>query len=198
VREQQFGDAVRLFQVWITGEDEGVDAQVGVFLDARGHGRAIAHQRGAGTAAHQADAGPQVGADFQVVATAAVQRSHALLAHRIEARQGSLGAGDGVVVQVRDQAVGGLPGFGVGFAHDHMQANAEAHGRALSAALARTCSIFSATAAGGSPQVRYQLDLLGRQVLRRFGGAAEIQRRTRLLDRRIEQLGALHLMCSPS
>jgi hypothetical protein len=43
-----------------------------------------------------------------------------------------------------------------------------------------------------------QLDLLGRQVLRGFGGAAEIQRRTRLLDRRIEQLGALHLMCLPS
>jgi hypothetical protein len=36
-----------------------------------------------------------------------VQRSHALLAHRIEARQRSLGTGDGVVVQVRDQAVGG-------------------------------------------------------------------------------------------
>ncbi len=38
-----------------------------------------------------------------------------------------------------------------------------------------------------------ELDLLGGEVLGGLRGAAEVQRRTRLLHRRIEQLGALHL-----
>ncbi len=67
VREQQFADAVGLFQMRIAGENEGVDAQIGIFLHARRDRRAVAHQCGAGAAAHRADAGPQVRADLRVI-----------------------------------------------------------------------------------------------------------------------------------
>ena len=43
----------------------------------------ITNQRGTRTAAHQADAGPEIGADLELVAPATVQLRHALLADRI-------------------------------------------------------------------------------------------------------------------
>ncbi len=131
MREQQFSDPIALFQVRVAGKDEGVDAEIGVLPDPCRHGRAVAHQRGASAAANQADAGPEVRRHHQAVAPPAMQRSHALLAHRIEARQGGLGASDGVVVQVTDQPVGGGPGFCIRFPHDHMQTDAEAHRSAM-------------------------------------------------------------------
>ena len=91
-----------------------------------GHGLRIADQRRAGAAAHQADAGPEVGADLQLVAAAAVQPAHALLADRIHAGEHGLRLGDARVVDMGDQPVGGGPGLGRGLAHDHVQADAEA------------------------------------------------------------------------
>src|SRR5471032_3479810 len=44
-REHQLGEAVRFLQVRIAGEDEGVDAQRRIFLDARIHRLGIADQR---------------------------------------------------------------------------------------------------------------------------------------------------------
>ena len=63
----------------------------------------VADQRGAGAAAHQADAGPEIGADFELVAPAAVQLGHALLPDRIEAREDFLRRGDRLVVELGDQ-----------------------------------------------------------------------------------------------
>ncbi len=78
----------------------------------------------------------------------------------------------------------------VGFAHDHMQANAEAHGapefRGLGPYLFDLLGDCGRWLAPG----QHHLHLFGRQVLGRFGGTAEVQRRTRLLDRRVEQSGA--------
>ena len=65
----------------VAREDKGVDTQIGVFLNPCCHGRAITDQRRAGTTPHQTHASPQVGADFEVVAAAAVQGGHALLAY---------------------------------------------------------------------------------------------------------------------
>src|SRR6478735_6763517 len=60
-REHKLGEAVGLLQVRIAGEDEVVEPECRVFLDACGDGLRIAHQRRARATAHQAHAGPQVG-----------------------------------------------------------------------------------------------------------------------------------------
>ena len=86
----------------------------------------VADQRRAGAAAHQADAGPEVGADLELVAPAAVQRGHALLADRVHAREDALRRGDRRVVEMADQPVGRRPGLRRGLADDDVQADAEA------------------------------------------------------------------------
>ena len=115
----------------------------------------IADQRGAGAAAHQADAGPEIGADLELVAPPAVQARHALLADRIECARRPLRRGDGVVVDAADQRSAPRQASASRLAHDDMEADAEAQ---RAAALRRqpraSSSIFSATSAGGSPQVR--------------------------------------------
>ena len=122
-----------------------------------------------------------------------MQRGHALLADRVEARQGGLGAGDGVVVEVRDQAIGGLPGFLAGLADDHVQADPEAHLAALAGGLLAYLGDLLGNRRRRLAPGQVQLDLLGGEVLGGLRGAAEVQRRTRLLQRRIEELGPLHL-----
>src|SRR5258708_3638003 len=54
--KQFFADDVRLFQVRVAGEDEGVEAEGCVFADALGHLVVAADQRGASAAAHEPDA----------------------------------------------------------------------------------------------------------------------------------------------
>lgn len=81
-----------------------------------------------------------------------MQRRHAPLADGVETRKGLLRVGDGFLIEVRDQPVGGVPGLFGGFPHDDMQADTEAYWRPFAAALARTSSIFSLTCAGGSPR----------------------------------------------
>ncbi|MNN78194.1 hypothetical protein D3C81_1947250 [compost metagenome] len=56
-----------------------------------------------------------------------MQGGHSVLSYGISLRKGCLRFGNGVIVQMRNQPVGGLPGFGVRFSHDDVQANAEAH-----------------------------------------------------------------------
>ncbi|CRM72454.1 hypothetical protein [Pseudomonas sp. 24 E 13] len=120
-----------------------------------------------------------------------MQGRHALLAHRVEARQGRLGAGDGVVVQVGDQFIGGFPGLLVGFTHDHMQANAEAQGAPELVGLGpHLRDLFRHRCRWFAPG-QHHFNLFGRQVLGRLGRPAKIQRRAWLLDRRVEQFGAL-------
>jgi hypothetical protein len=89
-----------------------------------------------------------------------------------------------------DQFVGGFPGLFVGFTHDHMQANTEAHGATELGRLGPHLFDFFRHRSRGFAPGQDHFHLFGGQVLRRFGRAAEIQRRTRLLDRRVQQLGA--------
>ena len=125
--KNELGEAVSLFEVRVARQDEGVDAERDVFLHPRRHGLGIANQRRAGAATHQSDAGPQVGADLELVAAAAVQLGHPALTDRVHAGKNLLCIGDRLVAQVPDQVVGGFPGLGIGLAHDDMQPDSEAH-----------------------------------------------------------------------
>ena len=58
--QHALAEPVRLLQVRVPGEDELRDAELGVLLDPLGDLGVAADQGGAGAAAHQADAGPQV------------------------------------------------------------------------------------------------------------------------------------------
>ena len=79
-----------------------------------------------------------------------------------------------------DQLVGRRPGLLVGLAHDDVQPDAEAELAAASRRQrSRHASIFSATCAGGSPQVRYLSIVLGRDRDAGVRRAAEIERRSR-------------------
>ena len=65
----------------MAGEDELVEAEAVVFLDAVRDLLVAADQRGAGATAHEPDARPEVWCHDQAVAPAAVQGGHTLLAH---------------------------------------------------------------------------------------------------------------------
>src|SRR5262249_54039632 len=74
LREHQLGEAIRLLEMRVAGEDERVDAELHIFLDALGDRIRIADQRRARSATDEADTGPQVWTDLEVLAAAAVQR----------------------------------------------------------------------------------------------------------------------------
>ena len=152
----------------------------------------IAHQRGTGAAAYQTDAGPQVGGDFQVVATPVMQRCHAPLAFGVEAREGFLRGFDGLVADVLDQFVRSLPRLFGGLANDDVQANAELHLASMASGTFTYIGEFFGNGGGRFAPGQVHVDLLGSEVMRRVGRAAEIQRRIRFLHRRIQGFGVLH------
>ncbi len=82
------------------------------------------------------------------------------------------------------------------FTNNHMQTNTETNFASMRGSFARTCSIFSFTSSGGSPQVsRDQLVLPpapGRHLTIR-----QSKRRIRLLNRREEQFGSAYMNCLP-
>src|SRR5580693_109487 len=99
-RAQHWQDAlaepVGLFEVRVTGQDELLDAQRRILLDQVGDLLVAADQRGAGAAADEADAGPQVRVDLELPGGPAgpvpgMQRQHALLADRLALGQDPLG-----------------------------------------------------------------------------------------------------------
>ncbi len=59
-REEQFGDAIGLFQVRIAGADDRIDANVLIFPETSSHRFRRADERSTRTGAHQADTGPEV------------------------------------------------------------------------------------------------------------------------------------------
>ena len=109
---------------------------------------------GARATAHQPDAGPQVRTDHQPVAPSAVQRGHAGLADRVHASVVALRGGDVLVGQVADEPVGVGPASALDSRTITCRRTPKRSARPCRAARRRTSAIFSATAAGGSPQVR--------------------------------------------
>ena len=128
-RQDALAEPVRLLEVRVAGEDELVEAEVVVLGDAVGDLVVAADQRGAGAAADQADAGPHVRVDLErrsSLGSAAVQRGHAPLAHRLGRRRSrrcaaAIAAGSMPASRVgrdRPRLVGGRSG-------DHVEADAE-------------------------------------------------------------------------
>src|SRR5690349_5678711 len=90
-RKEQLGHAIGFLEMRISREDEALDPNLGIFPKASRHGLRIADERRAAAAAHEADAGPEVGTDLEpAAADAVVQPRHALLADRIETGEGLL------------------------------------------------------------------------------------------------------------
>ena len=110
----------------VAGADHRVDPRRLILAQALGHRLGRADERGAGAGAHEADAGPEVRADLEPVAAAAMQGEHPLLADAVALLVEPLGRlGDRCVVEPGDQPVGGGPGFLVGLADDEVEADAE-------------------------------------------------------------------------
>src|SRR5580692_11947294 len=87
-RKKQFSHSIGFFQVRIPGENEIFDAQFVVFLDARRYCFGATHQGSPGSAADQADAGPEVRADFEILSREvgglrSLESEHAPLAVRV-------------------------------------------------------------------------------------------------------------------
>ena len=122
-----------------------------------------------------------------------MQGRHALLAHGIHLAERRLRLGDDVVVQVADQFIGRAPGRLVRFAHDHVQSDAKPD-RAAFFCRARA-DVGNLFRDGGRRLAPRQVDvhLLGRQFMRGFRRAAEIQRWIRLLHGRVQGFCTLHL-----
>ncbi|ESY93906.1 hypothetical protein X741_16595 [Mesorhizobium sp. LNHC229A00] len=57
-RQHQFAETIGFLQMRVAGQDEGVDAEATVFIDALGDRIRVADQCRSRTAAHKADAGP--------------------------------------------------------------------------------------------------------------------------------------------
>jgi hypothetical protein len=97
---------------------------------------------------------------------------------------------DGLVVEMLDQGIGLAPGVGRALAHDDMETDAEAE-----LAAARGCQLAHFLDLG--PDIgrrlapgQIDIDMVGRDLLARAGGAAEIEWGVGRLPRRVEQLAA--------
>src|ERR1700691_2094646 len=106
--QDTLAEPVGLLEVRVPGQDELLDAQRGVLLDQVGDLIVAAHQRGAGGAADEADAGPQMRVDLEPPGGPAglvpgVQRHHPLLADRLALGQDPLGELDLLGIQVAEQ-----------------------------------------------------------------------------------------------
>src|SRR6185436_14649037 len=81
--EDELGETIGFLQMRVARKDECIDAERLVLGDERSDRRWVADQCRAGAATDQPDAGPQVRADLEPIAPAAMQRCHALLTDRI-------------------------------------------------------------------------------------------------------------------
>ena len=124
-RQHALAEPVGALEVRVRREHELVDADRVVLLDPVGDLLVAADQRGAGAAADQADAGPDVGVDLEVVLAAAVEVEHPALALGLAAAQPRLDLRDGLVVDAGEQPVGLGPGLLGGVAGDRVHPDAE-------------------------------------------------------------------------
>src|SRR5579864_1424607 len=89
-RKDEFGKAIRFFEMRIAGQNEGFNTKVRIFLHARRDLLRTADERRARAAAHEAHARPQVRIHLEVLAAAALaamKRGHAPLTFRIHLRK---------------------------------------------------------------------------------------------------------------
>src|ERR1700722_20055711 len=110
----------------ISRKNETVDAEAGIFAKALGHRLRIADQCSSSSSPHQADSGPKIRTDLQVLSFSVVQTRHSLLSGRIKASECFLSVRNRVVGHIANQFVGCCPGFVRRFAYDDVQADAEA------------------------------------------------------------------------
>ncbi len=122
-----------------------------------------------------------------------MQRRHTLLADGIGAGEGGLRLRNSGIVEMGNQTIGGAPGFIAGFTNDNVQTDAEAYlaslRRRFGAHLFNLLFYQRRRFAPGEVDV----DLFSGEILRRFGGAAEPERRTWLLHWVEQQARAAHL-----
>ena len=156
LREQQLGDAVGLLQMRIARGDDRLDPQRLVFPQARRHGLRAADERGADAAPHQPDAGPEVRADLQPVAPAAVQAVIAAAGRRNRSPRAARACAAAMVSSrgwLISRSAASQASSSVSRTMRWTR-SPKFTCRPCAAARARTASSFSATCAGGSPQVR--------------------------------------------
>src|SRR5215213_544041 len=186
--EYQLGEAVGLFQVRVTAENEGVDAELFVFPHPIRDGVLVTDESCACSAAHQSHAGPQVRADLQALPGSVVKRFHARLAVRVHTGKDLLRTGDGRVIDAADERLRVAPGFFLGFPHDDMQADAETHVAAFGLGQTTDRGDLFGNLIGRLAPRQIEIDMFGRDLLRCWGGATEIERRVGFLHPGDEQL----------
>ena len=91
-----------------------------------------------------------------------------------------------------DQLTGGFPGVLFGLAHDHMQAYAELHSAPVAHGAFTHIREFFGDGGRRFAPGQVHIDLLGGEVMGGIGRTTEIQRRIRLLHRRVKGLGVLY------
>ena len=96
--------------------------------------------------------------------------------------------GDGLIVQMRNQTVRRPPGLIIGFAHNHVQANTEAHLAAMGGRFGADLSDFFFHQLRRFAPGQIEVDLLRCQILGYIRRPAKIERRARLLHRREVEL----------
>ncbi len=93
--------------------------------------------------------------------------------------------------RLADQLVGGGPRFLFGFAHDHVQANAELDLAAMRRCAGANVGDLLRDRFGRLAPRQIRIDMLARHIVRGRRRTAEPQRRMRILHRRIQRLAAL-------
>ena len=111
----------------VAREDKALDTQFHIFQHSFGNCRRVADQRGTGAATDQANARPQIGADFEFIAPSPMQRLHPMLTNGLRTTELTLSRGNCLIIQMFDEVVGCCPCFTCCFAHNDMQSNAKAH-----------------------------------------------------------------------
>src|SRR5580704_627083 len=131
LRKNSFREPISFFKVRYAREDELLDAEFGVSFDLVRNLRVAADQGGTGAAAHQTEASPEIGLDFEVRGGTPVQGKHAFLALPFAAGETSLNGLDRLGIDGGEQTVGLGPRRFSRVAGDDVKADTETHGAAL-------------------------------------------------------------------
>ena len=122
-----------------------------------------------------------------------MQSRHALLPYRIVAFKRLQSLGDGVVVDILNQLVRGLPCLFIGFAHNHMQAYAKAQLAPMFRGFGLHLGQLFFNRLRRLTPSQVQIHLLARELVRRCRRTAKIQRWARLLQRQVIQARLVYL-----